>query len=160
LFHTGGTEGKKEFSLMTVGEDRMVEVTWRQNLALDEAKVGTDVCVTRIEDETRMSFGIDTGLVDPWVQGGHIDVMDLLSGGDRMVQLDSIGTTPAEGVTGVKRFCKVKGPQVCSDVQGAVFETGPITFPHFHDCEPLVSKLLGPLLGGLVDILHGSFIVA
>ena len=115
--------------------------------------------MTRIEDETRMSFGIDTRLVDPWVQGGHIDVMDLLSGGDMMVQLDSIGTTPAEGVTGVKRLCKVKGPQVRSDVQGGVFETGPITFPHFHDCKPSLSKLLGPLLGGLVDILHGSFIV-
>jgi len=127
---------------------------------LDEAKVETDVIVTRIEDETRMSFGVDTRLVDPWVQGGHVNVMDLLSGGNMMVQLDSIGTTPAKSVTGVKRFCQVKGPQVRSDVQGGVFETGPITFPHFHDSEPSLSKLLGSLLGGLVDILHGSFIVA
>ena len=144
---------------MTVRQDRMVEMTWRQDFAFDEAKVLTDVGVTRIEDDTRMSFGVDTRLVHPRVQGGHIDVMDILSGGDMMVQLDSIGTTPAKSVAWIQGFCQVKGPQVRSDVQGGVFETGPITFPHFHDSEPLLSKLLDPLLGGLVDILHGSFIV-
>ena len=126
---------------MTVRQDRMVEMTWRQDLAFDEAKVETDVGVTRIEDETRMAFGVHTGLVHPGVQGGHIDVMYLLIGCHVMVQFHGIGTTPAESVTGVERFCEVKGPQVRSDVQGGVFETGPITFPHFHDSEALLSKL-------------------
>ena len=48
---------------MTVRQDRMVEMTWRQDFALDEAKVETDVGVSRIEDETRMAFGVHRGLV-------------------------------------------------------------------------------------------------
>ena len=144
---------------MTVRQDRMVEMTWRQDLAFDEAKVETDVGVTRIEDETRMAFGVHTGLVHPGVQGGHINVMYLLIGCHAMVQFHGIGTTPAESVTGIQGFCEVKGPQVRSDVQGGVFETGPITFPHFHDMVSELFQLLDPLLGGLVDILHGSIIV-
>ena len=144
---------------MTVRQDRMVELTWRQDFALDEAKVLGDVGVSRIEDETRMAFGVDTGLVHPGVQGGHINVMYLLIGCHVMLQFHGIGTTPTESVTGVERFCEVKGPQVRSDVQGSVFETGPITFPHFYDMVSELSKLLDPLLGGLVDILHGSIIV-
>jgi len=116
LFHTGGTEGKKEFSLMVVGEDRMVEVTWRKDLALDETEVLLDVGVTRIKDETRISFGVDRCLVDPWVQGGDIDVMDLLSGGDLMVQLDSIGTASTESVAWIQRFCELKVSQKGTDV--------------------------------------------
>ena len=144
---------------MTVRQDRMVEMTWRQDFALDEAKVETDVGVSRIEDDTRMAFGVHTGLVHPGVQGGHINVMYLLIGCHVMVQFDGIGTTPAESVAGIQRFCQLKGPQVRTDVQGGVFETGPITFPHFHDMVSELSKLLDPLLGGLVDILHGSIIV-
>ena len=120
---------------MTVRQDRMVEMTWRQDFALDEAKVLGDVGVSRIEDETRMAFGVHTGLVHPGVQGGHINVMYLLIGCHAMVQFHGIGTTPAESVTGIQGFCEVKGPQESSDVQGGVFETGPITFPHFHDSE-------------------------
>ena len=78
--HTAGTEGKQEFAVMAVRQDRMVEVTWRQDLALDQAEVETDVGVTRGGDEGRMSLGVDTGFADPRVQGGDIDVMDLLSG--------------------------------------------------------------------------------
>ena len=123
---------------MTVREDRMVEMTWRQDLAFDEAKVETDVGVTRIEDETRMAFGVHTGLVHPGVQGGHINVMYLLTGRHAMVQFHGIGTTPAESVTGVKRFCELKGSHKRTDAGGGVFETGPITFPHFYD---MVSEL-------------------
>ena len=106
-----------------------------------------------------MPFGVDTGFVDPWVQGGHIDVMDLLSGGDMMVQLDSIGAASTESVAWIQRFCELKGSHKRTDVQGGVFETGPITFPHFHDMVSELFKLSDPLLGGLVDILHGSIIV-
>ena len=45
-------------------------------------------------------------------------------------------------------------------MSGEVSETGPITFPHFFENVPLLSKLLDLLLRGLVDILHGSIIVA
>ena len=145
---------------MAVRQYGVVEVTWRQDFALDQAKVLMDVGVTRVGDETRMSFGVDTRLVDPRVQGGDIDVMDLLSGGDMVVQLDSIGTTSTESVAWIQWFCEDQVSHKRTDVRGGVFETGPITFPYFDYCVPLLSKVLDLLLGGLVDILHGSIIVA
>ena len=48
FFHTSGTEWKQEFSLLAVGQDGMVEVTWREDFALDETKVLMDVRVTRL----------------------------------------------------------------------------------------------------------------
>ena len=61
----------------------MVEVTWREDVALDETKVAADVGVTRLGNKVRMSFGVHTGFADPRVQGGDIDVTDLLAGGSR-----------------------------------------------------------------------------
>ena len=55
-----------------------------------------------------MSFGVDTLLVDPWVQGGDIDVMDLLAGGDMMVQFDGIGTSSTESLSRLKRRDKIE----------------------------------------------------
>jgi len=69
---------------MAVRQDGMVEVTWRQDFALDETKVLMDDGVTRLGDEFRMSFGVHTSFVDPRVQGGDINVMDLLVGGHMM----------------------------------------------------------------------------
>ena len=66
---------------MAVRQDGMVQLTWRQDLALNQPKVLVDVRVTRMCNEGRMSFRVDRGFVDPWVQGGDIDVMDLLTGG-------------------------------------------------------------------------------
>ena len=66
-------------------------------------------------------------------------VMDLLSGGDMVVQLDSIGTTPTESVGGIQGFCELKVCQKGTDVQGGVFETGPFTFPHFDDMVSVLS---------------------
>jgi len=104
LLDTRCTEGKGEFALMTVSQDGMVQVTWRQDFALDETKVGVDVGVTRLGNEAWMAFGVDARFVDPRVQGGDIDVMDLLAGVDMMVEFDCIGTTPAEGITWVQGF--------------------------------------------------------
>ena len=93
---------------MAVRQDRMVQFTWRQDLTLDESKVLADVGVTRGRDDGRMPFRVDTRFVHPWVQRGDIDVMDLLSGGDMMVQLDGIGTTSAEGVSWIERLDELK----------------------------------------------------
>jgi len=70
---------------------------------LDDTKVAMDVGVTWMREEVRMTFRVDARLVDPRVQGGVVNVMDLLTWGDMMVQFDGIGTTSAEGVTRVER---------------------------------------------------------
>ena len=138
----------------------MVQFTWRQDLTLDETKVLVDVGVPGGGDETRMSLRVDTGFVDPWVQRGDIDVMDLLTGGDMMVQLDGIGTTSAEGVARIQGCCELKLGHKRPDIRGGVFETGPFTFPHLNDRVPLLFEPLDLFLGGLVDILQGPIKVA
>ena len=86
---------------MAVRQHGMVQFTRGEDSALDDPKVDADVGVTRLGDEARMSFGVHTGFVHPRVQGGVVNIMDLLARGHAMVQFDGIGTTPAEGVTRV-----------------------------------------------------------
>ena len=138
VLHTHCTEGKQEFAVMAVRQDRMVQFTRRQDLTLDETKVLVDVGETRGGDEGWMSLRVDTGFVDPRVQRGDIDVMDLLTGGDMMVQLDGIGTPSTERVAGIQGCCELKLGHKRTDIRGGVFETGPFTFPHLDDRVPLL----------------------
>ena len=155
VFHTRCTEGKGEFALMTVRQHGMAQFTRRQDSALDEAKVEVDVGVTRLGDEAWMPFGVDARLVHPRVQGGDIDVMDLLTGGDMMVQFDGIGTTSTEGIMGVERVDEGQVIHKCLDLGGGFFETFPFTSPHFHHMVPHRLKQVDFLLGFLVHITHG-----
>jgi len=77
--HAGGTKRKGEFASMMVRQHGMVQFRWRQHPTFDETKVVIDVGVTRLRDELRTTFGLDARLVDPGVQGGVIDVVDLLA---------------------------------------------------------------------------------
>ena len=85
-----------------------------------------------------MPFRVDTGFVDPWVQRGDIDVMDLLTGGDMMVQLDGIGTPSTERVAWIQGCCELKLGHKRTDIRGGVFETSPFTFPHLDYRVPLL----------------------
>ena len=143
---------------MAVRQHGMVQFTWRQDSALDEAKVEVDVRVTRLGDEARMQ--VDARLVHPRVQGGDIDIMDLLTAGDMMVQFDGIGTTSTEGITWVERVDEGQVSHKRLDLRGGVFEAFPLTSPHFHYVVPHRLKQADFLLGGLVHILHGPIIVA
>ena len=106
-----------------------------------------------------MSFGVHTGFVDPRVQGGDINVMDLLAGSDMVVQLDSIGTTSTESVTRVEGVVEVQVVDEGLDLWVGFFETFPFAPPYLDHSVPLFSKLLDLVLRGFVDILHGSIIV-
>jgi len=160
FFDKSSTEWKEEFPCMAVREYWMVQFTRGEDSATDQAKVLTDIRVTRVGDEARIAFGVHAGLVHPRVQGSDIDVMDLLTRRHAMVQFHGIGTTPAEGVTGVERFREGKGLHERSDVRRGVFEAAPFTFPHFHHIVPQGLKQADALLGSLVDILHGPITVA
>ena len=103
---------------------------------MDDSKVDADVGVTQLRDEARMSFGVHTGFVHPRVQGGVVDVMDLLTRGHAMVQFDSIGTTPTEGVTWVERLDEFQGIHVRLDFRRGFFEASPFASPHFHHVVP------------------------
>ena len=93
---------------MAVRQDGMVQFTGRQDLTLDQPKVLVDVRVTGMCNEGRISFRVDARLVDPWVQRGDIDVIDLLTGGYLMVQFHRIGTSSTESVAWIQGFCALK----------------------------------------------------
>jgi len=75
-------------------------------LTLHETKVVIDVGVTRLREEQGMTFGVDARLVDPGVQGGVIDVVDLLTWSHVMVELGGIGAFSAKGIARVEGFYK------------------------------------------------------
>ena len=118
--------------------------------------VNVNIRVTRLRDESWMTFGVDTGFVDPGVQGSVIDVVDLLTRCHVMVQLDGIGASSTEGVTGVERVHELQGIHVRLDVGRGLFEAGPLAFPHFNDVVPPHVKQFDFLLGLLINIQHGT----
>ena len=79
LLHAGGTERKGESASLMVRQHGMVQLRWRQHSTFDQTKVTLDVGVTQLRDELGMTFWVDARLVDPGVQGGVIDLVDLLS---------------------------------------------------------------------------------
>ena len=127
---------------------------------MDETKVGADVAVTRVGEEAWMPFGVHTRFVQPRVQGGDIDVMDLLIRGHTMIEFDGIGTTSTEGITRLERVDEGKVIHERLDLGGGFFEAFPVASPHFHNVVPLVFKVFDFLLGGLVHILLGPITVA
>ena len=106
-----------------------------------------------------MSFWVDTHLVDPWVQGGDIDVVDLLAGRDMMVEFDGIGTTSTESVSRLKRWNQVESLDEGVDLWLGFFEVFPFTSPHLNDLVPLFGKLLDFVLSGFVNVMHSPIIV-
>ena len=103
---------------------------------MDDSKVDADVGVIRLRDEARMSFGVHTGFVHPRVQGGVVDVMDLLTRGHAMVQFDGIGTTPTESFTQVERLDELQRIHVRLAVGRGFFEASPFASAHFHHVGP------------------------
>ena len=156
FLHAGGTEWKGEFASLMVRQHGMVQLRWRHHSTFDKTKVTIDVGVTRLRDELGMTFGVDARLVDPGVQGGVIDVVDLLARCHVMVQLGGIGASSTKGVTRVEGFHKFKGVHVRLDVGRGLLEVGPLTFPHFNDIVALGTKTVHFVLGVLVNRMHGT----
>ena len=108
-----------------------------------------------------MSFGVHRRLVDAWVQGGDIDVVDLLARRDLMVQFDGIGTSSTESVTRLEGVDEVQVVDEGLDLWIGFFETFPFAPPDLNDIVPLfgIGKLLDFVLSGFVDIMHSPIIV-
>ena len=87
---------------MAVRQHGMVQFTWGEDSTLDQPKVDADVGVTRLRDEVRMSFGVHIGFVDPRVQGGVVDVMDLLTRGHMMYSLTALVRPPQKASRGLR----------------------------------------------------------
>ena len=107
----------------------MVQFTGRQDFALDEAKVLVDVRVTRLRIDGGMSFGVHRVLVDPRVQGGDIDVVNFLAGGDMMVELMALVRPPQKASRGLSGWIKLSSRTKAS-ISGWVFRRWSHPHPH------------------------------
>ena len=91
---------------MSEGQDGMIQVMRGNHSYFGYAKVRLDVLVLWVGDNDGMTSGILLGLVYPRIERGHIDMLDLftlvLVG--RMMETKSIGSSPKEGIPGIKRF--------------------------------------------------------
>ena len=67
-----------------------------------DAEVIVQVLVLRLVINGGMAQWIPGGLVDPGVQGGHIDVKDLLPWVGFMEKGHSTGSSAKEGISGLK----------------------------------------------------------
>ena len=103
-----------------------------------------------------MTFGVDARLVDPGVQGGVIDVVDLLTRCHVMIELGCIGASSAKCVTRFEGFHELQGVDVRLDVRTGLLEVGPLAFPHLSDVVPLGAKTGHFVLGFLVNPMHGT----
>jgi len=112
--------------------------------------------VTRLRDELGMTFGVDARLVDPEVQEGVINVVDLLTRCHVMIELSCIGASSAKGVTRFEGFQELQGVHVRLDVRTGLLEVGPLAFPHLSDVVPLGAKTGHFVLGFLVNPMYGS----
>ena len=119
-------------------------------MTLHETKVVIDVGVTRLQDELGMTFGVDARLVDPGVQGGVIDVVDLLTRSHVMVELGALVRPPQKASRGLR------GSTNSREATG-LLEAGPLAFPHFNDVVALGAKTGHFVLGPLVNVMHGTF---
>ena len=134
----------------------MVETVRWNDFAFDDTKVTADVGTIGLRDEGGVALWINARLVDPGVQRRVIDVVNLLGGGDVVIQLDSIGASPTEGVTWIEGFAEFECVDVSAGVFLLFFRTGPLTFPHLdHVVAPCLEDS-GSLLRFFIDVIHGA----
>ena len=134
----------------------MVETVRWNDFTFDDTKVAADVGTGGLRDEGGVTFGINACLVDPGVQRGVIDVVNLLGGGDVVIQLDGIGASPAEGVTWMEGFAEFECVDVSAEVLLLFFQTGPLTFPHLDHVVAPCQEVSGSLLCFFIDVMHGA----
>ena len=85
----------------------MIELGRWEHGALSDTKVLGNVSVSRLENHVWMAYRVLSILLDVGVQGGLVVVIDLFVSLGLMIQLDRVGSTAAESITGVQRFYNV-----------------------------------------------------
>ena len=96
---------------MSEGQDGIMQVTRGNHIYFGYTKVRLDVLVLWVGDNDGMTNGILLGLVYPWIERGHFDILDLftlvLVG--RMMETNGIGSSPKEGFPRIKRLDRLVG---------------------------------------------------
>ena len=127
---------------------------WK-NLAFHQPRIGRNVCAFGFANDDGMTDWIQTVFVGPGVEGGEIEVIDLFSVLDHVIQFDGIGVSTEERVSGFEPGDKFKGINELTHGFVLLFDLFPLAFPHDHDAVTFGEQSVFLTSGGFVDVTHG-----
>ena len=78
----------------------MIQTVGWKDLAFHQSEIGRNVCPFGFTDDDGMTDRVQTVFVGPGVEGGEIEVIDLFSVLDRVIQFDGIGAPPKNASRG------------------------------------------------------------
>ena len=113
----------------------------------------TDILIVGVDDDLMVSGWVCPIFVHPWVQGRHVDVLDLFSKSSlcRVMQFDCIGASTEEGVAGLERVDEFEGIEEVTELWVSLDFSVPVAFPHDFNVVLSLSQCLLFVLSGLVD---------
>ena len=91
-------------------------MTGRNRIYFCFTKVRMDALVLQVGDDDGMTNGMTNGILlsclsTAWIERDYIDLLDLFPVllVDHMMEANSIGSSPKEGIPGIKRFDNLVG---------------------------------------------------
>ena len=133
----------------------MVQTVGRKDLAFHQTEVRGDVGAFGFVDGDGMPDRVGTVFVGPRVEGGEIVVIDLFTVDDHVIQLDGVGATPEERVSGLEPGHEFEGVDELTHGLVLLFESRPFTFPHDYHAVTLGEQSILFETSGFVDVTHG-----
>ena len=105
-----------------------------------------------------MSNRVLLRLVDPWVQGRDVDVLDLFADSSLgyVMQFDSVRASTEESVSGLERFDEFQGVEELTEIWVGFHVLIPVALPHDFDVTATLSQGLLFRERGFVDFLEGA----
>ena len=105
-----------------------------------------------------MSDRVLLRLVDPWVQGRDVDVLDLFADSSLgyVMQFDSVRASTEESVSGLERFDEFQGVEELTEIWVGFHVLIPVALPHDFDVTATLSQGLLFRERGFVDFLEGA----
>ena len=121
-----------------------------------------NVLIVGIDEDCWVSDRVLLCLVDPWVQGRDVDVLDLFidSSLGHVMQFDSVRASTEESVSGLERFDVFQGVEELLEIRVGFHFLIPVTLPHDFDDTASLSQGFLFHESGFVDFLEGTVVVA
>ena len=118
----------------------------------------TNILIVWVDDHLGVTDGVFLCLVYPRIEGRHVDVLDLLSGGlvDLVMKFDGIGASAEEGVAWIKRVDEFQGLEEWGEVWMGFDLQVPLAFPHDVEVVAVLPEKFVFPQGGFIHFLHGT----
>ena len=120
-----------------------------------------NVLIVGIDQDCGVSDRVLLRLVDPWVQGRDVDVLDLFSDSPlgHVMQFDSVRASAEEGVSGLERIDEFQGVEELTEIGVGFHVLIPVALPHDFDDTATLSQGFLFHERGFVDFLEGAVVV-